>query len=81
MASDTPFTRYTRLGRKVSVRGFWAHRGGCLWLGEVSVMTAKGIMRFSSTTQMAPDSLAMYASGNYLARFADRFKPRPVVYA
>lgn len=76
MNDTTTTTRYTRSDGKVSVLGRWAHRGGCLYLGEVQVFTATGTMRFSSTTPMSRDGLAGYASDEYLARHASKFSGR-----
>jgi hypothetical protein len=67
---------YRREDGKAGVSGLWHHRGGCLWLGEVTVSTATSIMRFSSTTPMSGASLAGYATDEYLARHASKFMAR-----
>lgn len=64
---------YTRPDRQVRVTGFWNHRGGALWLGEIAVHTARGTLRFSSSTPFDSDGLAGYATDDYLVRFASRF--------
>lgn len=81
MASSTERAKYIRPDRKVAVHGWWVHRGGCLWLGEITVMIAGKVMRFSSTTVMSPDGLAGYATDDYLARFASQFRAQKEAYA
>lgn len=72
----TKRARYTREDGKVSVVGRWHHRGGCLWLGEVTIMTATGIMRFSSVSPMSEYGLSGYASDEYLVRHSAKFMAR-----
>lgn len=74
--NETTTTRYTRSDGQVSVLGRWAHRGGCLYLGEVAVFTATGVLRFSSTTPMSAEGLSGYAKDEYLARHASKFVAR-----
>jgi hypothetical protein len=73
--------RYVSDDRKVCVMGRWHRRGGCLYLGEIAVLTATASMRFSSTTPTDAAGLAGYATPEYLARHADRFVPRVERYA
>jgi hypothetical protein len=81
MASTTGFAErrnagYVRPDRKVAVRGHWVHRGGCLWLGEITVLTADSVLRFSSTTPMTTEGLAGYATDDYMRRHAAKFQAR-----
>lgn len=76
MNDTTTTTRYTRSDGKVCVLGRWAHRGGCLYLGEVRIATATGVMRFSSTTPMSAEGLSGYAQDEYLTRHASKFLAR-----
>jgi hypothetical protein len=85
MASNYGFAErrnagYVRPDRKVAVRGHWVHRGGCLWLGEITVLTADKVMHFSSTTPMTTEGLAGYATDEYMRTRAARFHDRQEVY-
>ncbi len=62
--TDRQNAKYISPDNQTMVRGWWVYRGGCLWLGEITVATAASIRHFSSTTPMSAASLAMYAGGN-----------------
>lgn len=71
---QTIVAKFNRPDGKAGVRGRWKHRGGCLYLGEVTVLIAGRQMSFSSTTPQTDETLAGYATDEYLARHADRFR-------
>lgn len=73
--------RFISEDRKVCVMGRWHRRGGCLYLGEIRILTANTEMRFSSTSPTDSDGLAGYAAPAYLTRHADKFRARIERYA
>lgn len=73
---ESTFSQYSSTDGKVGVIGHWIHRGGSLYIGEVTVFAANKVMRFSSTTPLTSEGLSGYATPEYLARHASKFVAR-----
>lgn len=68
-------SHYNRPDGRAAVRGWWV-KTPSWYLGEVTVLTPGRVLRFSTSTPMAADGLAGYATDDYLARHAAKFQPR-----
>lgn len=55
--------RFISQDRKVAVMGRWHHRGGCLYIGQITVIkSGEVVKRISSTMPRSIEGLADFAA-------------------